>query len=143
MNFSSPPQIFLGLLLMGIGSGAVFMVLSAFTEGVRTAWLWVDDRKPAGPWPMAQLVAKVMGYKESLRCYKFEKEGKPDQDGSDLLLKAACVIACIPLTVYVTVKFYPVVLSLALLYAIAHTARFARRHKKLFDKHIKDPEAHK
>lgn len=138
-----PEKLFLALLLMGIAMAMVFIVLSAFTEAVRAGLLWVDDRQPQGPWPMAQLIAKAMGYKESSHSYKFEKEGKEDQGNADILGKAAVVVGCIPMAVCLTVMFYPIVLSLALLYAIAHTARFARRHKKLFDKHVKDPEAHK
>lgn len=138
-----PEKLFLAMLMMGIAMAVVFIVLSAFTEVVRAGLLWVDDRQSEGPWPMTQLIAKAMGYKESSHSYKFVKEGKEDQGNADILGKAAVVIGCIPMVVCVTVQFYPIVLSLALLYAIAHTARFARRHKKLFDKHVKDPEAHK
>jgi hypothetical protein len=38
---------------------------------------------------------------------------------------------------------YPLTLTGATLCLVAFLARFARRHKKLFDKHLKDPEAHK
>lgn len=138
-----PSQLFLAMLMMGVAMAVLFIVLSAATEAVKSALLWVDDRESSGPWPMAQLIAKAMGYKESSHSYKFEKEGKEDQDNSDILGKAAVVVGCIPMAVCLTIKFYPIVLSLALLYAIAHTARFARRHKKLFDEHVKDTGAHK
>jgi hypothetical protein len=138
----TPEKLFLAMLMMGVVMAVLFILLSAATEAVKSALLWVDDRKSSGPWPMAQLIAKAMGYKESSHSYKFEKEGKEDQSSSDILGKAAVVVGCIPMVVCLTIKFYPIVLSLALLYAIAHTARFARRHKKLFDQHVKDPGAH-
>jgi len=138
-----PERMFLAMILMGVAMAALFFTLSAATEAVKTALLWVDDRKPEGPWPMMTLIGTLCGYEYSDSYERFQKEGKEDIRGADLLARSCVVVGAIPMAICVTVNFYPIVLSLALLYAIAHTARFARRHKKLFDKHIKDPEAHK
>jgi hypothetical protein len=43
----------------------------------------------------------------------------------------------------VIARLWPLALFCIALLAVAHVSRFARRHKKLFDKHVKDPEAHK
>lgn len=48
-----------------------------------------------------------------------------------------------PSLLLLSFDLYPVTVCGLTLFAVAHLARFARRHKKLFDKHIADPNAHK
>jgi hypothetical protein len=48
-----------------------------------------------------------------------------------------------PVIIVVCVQFYPVALTVGSLFLMAHMARFGRRHKKLFDKHLTDKDAHK
>ena len=43
----------------------------------------------------------------------------------------------------VTLKFYEVTLFIVSIVTVMHLARFSIRHSKLFDKHVKDKEAHK
>jgi type IV secretory pathway TrbD component len=56
-----------------------------------------------------------------------------------LILVAGVVAAAM---VFVAVKFYAVTLSILLLMLISYLARMAIRHRKLFDKHVVDKEAH-
>lgn len=69
-----------------------------------------------------------------------QKKGETKTDAFSWLFFIAFWV---PLSIYLVVKLYALALFVASLVAIAFVARFARRHKKLFDKHIKDPEAHK
>ena len=137
-----PENLYLALLLFGVFCAAFFLLLAWLTQVVKQGLLWVDDRKAEGPFPMTVLIAKLWGYKHRDGIY-FEKKGHGDKDSMDLLGCTAIGIVFLPLAINLSIKFYPVVMSLALLYGLAHTARFARRHKKLFDEHVKDPEAHK
>lgn len=141
MNNLSTPQIYMALIITGAVMLLLFYLAAWLSHMVRKAWLWVDDAKTDAPYPMTLLIAKVRGYQhsEGIRFYK----GCRTIDSSDLLATVALMFLCGPLAIYLSFQFYPVVLAAALLYAIAHTARFARRHKKLFDEHVKDPKAHK
>lgn len=141
MNHLSTPQVYLALFMLGVVLFLSFYLLAWLSCVARKAWLWVDDAKTDAPYPVTLLIAQLLGYKHSggAQFYK----GCRTKDSCDLLGMVALMFLAGPLAIYLAFQFYPVVLSLALLYAIAHTARFARRHKKLFDKHIKDPEAHK
>lgn len=141
MNQLSTPQVYLALFMLGVALFVTFYFAAWFSHMVRKAWLWVDDSKTDAPYPMTLLIAKVLGYQHS-SGYQFYK-GRKTKDSCDLLGMAALTLLGGPLAVYLSFKFYPVVLAAGLLYAIAHTARFARRHKKLFDEHVKDPKAHK
>lgn len=142
MNDMQPEKFYLALLLFGVFCAACFFLLAWLTQVVKQGLLWVDDRKAEGPFPMTVLIAKLWGYKHRDGVY-FEKKGHSDKDSSDFLFYHALAIVFLPLAINLSLRFYPVVLSLLLLYGLAHTARFARRHKKLFDEHVKDPKAHK
>ena len=141
-----PVEKFFGwLLLLGVVIALAFYVLAWLTQMVKTAWLWVDDREPEGPYPMTHWVARLLGYRHDggPSSLTFINKTGMEKQSSDLLFAVAIGCIFIPLLSYLLFRFYPIAIGLALLYAIAHTARFARRHKKLFDKHVKDPEAHK
>lgn len=48
-----------------------------------------------------------------------------------------------PLLVLVSIKLYPLVIGICTLMLVGYLARFSRRTKKLFDKHVVDKNAHK
>ena len=48
-----------------------------------------------------------------------------------------------PFIILTSITLYPLTIGIATTLSIAYLARFVRRHKKLFDKHIVDKEAHK
>lgn len=141
MNNLSTPQVYLALFMLGVVMMLLFYLAAWLSHMVRKAWLWVDDAKTDAPYPMTLLIAKVWGYQHS-GGHQFYK-GCRTKDSCDILATVAVVFLFGPVVIRLSFQFYPVVLAAALLYAIAHTARFARRHKKLFDEHVKDPKAHK
>lgn len=140
MNHLSTPQVYLALFMLGVVLFVTFYFAAWLSHMVRKAWLWVDDSKTDAPYPMTLLIARLLGYTHG--GFHFNK-GSKKKDSCDLLGMAALTLLGGPLAIYLAIQFYPVVLAAGLLYAIAHTARFARRHKKLFDEHVKDPKAHK
>lgn len=108
-------------------------------------WAWIDDAKPPKENPMIRLVMRLRGYEEDTEkwsAYKYRKgEKKSDGDFATLLPMAAALVA--PSAFLAAFYLYPLTLTVITLYLMARLARFARRHKKLFDKHIADPNAHK
>jgi len=48
-----------------------------------------------------------------------------------------------PIFCVFAIKAYPVTIGIATALLLAHLARFSRRHKKMFDEHVSDKNAHK
>lgn len=144
MNNPDTAQFCLILLLMGVMIGFSTIVLNCLTGMVVTAICWVDDEEQEGPYPLTKFAAWCARYKhEGGKSNDFHHASRKSHTSSDFTF--AMFIGSIPLPgLFYFGYLYPwVPAGLGLLYCIAHTARFARRHKKLFDKHVKDPEAHK
>mgnify|MGYP001611589864 CR=1 FL=1 len=125
-----------GLLLLAVLAGMIW----------RKTWAWIDDAEP-GRNPVLELLAKLRGWTQyttqgTSTTYFWWKD-KTGDSKPDVLFPFMAVAFCTPLATYLGIKFYPVLLVALTLVLIAYVARFARRHRKLFDKHLKDPEAHK
>lgn len=131
------------LTLLGICTAGATLVLFPLSSLVVSALAWVDDKKYEGRNPMTLLLARLQGYKPVPGCNYYFTNGKKKKFTADLVGTVLVLLAAFFPLSYLAIKFYEVPMALGLLYAIAHTARFARRHKKLFDEHVKDPEAHK
>lgn len=58
------------------------------------------------------------------------------------IITLSFLTSLLPILFVVSLHFYPIVLAVLILATIAWVARFSRRHKKLFDKHIQDKDAH-
>lgn len=52
-------------------------------------------------------------------------------------------LLALPMAALIAFKLYPVTLFIGTSIAVAYLSRFARRSKKLFDKHVTDKDAHK
>ncbi|AUM59664.1 hypothetical protein HOS55_gp062 [Pseudomonas phage PMBT3] len=144
MNNPDTAQFVLVLLVLGVGLGFTTIVLNVLSGMVVEAICWVDDEEQEGPYPLTKFAAWCARYKhEGGKSNDFHHASRKSQTSSDFTF--AMFIGAIPLPClfYFGYLFPWVPAGLGLLYCIAHTARFARRHKKLFDKHVKDPEAHK
>jgi hypothetical protein len=48
-----------------------------------------------------------------------------------------------PMVCLFAVTAYPITIGVLTVLLLAHLARFSRRHKKMFDEHIEDKNAHK
>lgn len=104
-------------------------------------WCWVDDKRNDVPNPVNSLFAKVLGH-----TYSNKYERYYDKDGErsfDSLMMSHIVFAFVLLLFPPTFYHYnTIILLMALSIGILYLIRFSVRHKKLFDKHIKDKEAH-
>ena len=144
MNNPDTAQFCLALLLFGVGIGLCTVVLNFLSGMVVEAICWVDDEEQEGPYPLTKFAAWCARYKhEGGKSNDFHRDGHPDRTSSDFAFGMFFCSIPLPGLFYFGYLFPWVPAGLGLLYCIAHTARFARRHKKLFDKHVKDPEAHK
>lgn len=112
------------------------------------AWAWVDDSKAGDNNVLiSKILTKVFGleYKKD----RFNDMEWHSKSGSRVFEYGLYVCmfwvltSLIPLAIVLCIKFYYVALSLFSLCCLMFLSRFARRHKKLFDKHVKDKEAHK
>jgi len=132
-------------LLVGVFCFVLMMLLVLAGKIWAHTWAWIDDGKP-GRNPVLELMARLRGWKphtsEGSGQYLWWKDRKGETQ-SDVLLFFFPVSVFGPLAIFISIKLYPVLLTALALAAIAYVARFSRRHKKLFDKHLKDPEAHK
>lgn len=129
-----------------LGFPVAGLVLGAVVIGLvwRKAWAWIDDAE-AGRNPVLEFMARLRGwtpYTTEGNGYQWWKD-KKDSTQTEVLLPFLGLFFFSPLAVFLAIKLYPVVMAALTLVAVAFVARFARRHKKLFDKHLKDPEAHK
>lgn len=140
------PGQLLACLILGAACALALFILILLGKAWRHAWAWIDDSEP-GRNPALELLAKIRGWTkyDSSSGYspllKWKDQKGVIQDEPVFGLMPYPFFA--PIAAFFCFKFYPVFLSGLVLLVVAFLARFARRHKKLFDKHIKDPDAHK
>lgn len=137
-------------LAMGLALAVGWVLLLAITSIWQAVLRWVDDDE--SPKKPNYFIAKVMNrlgftMDRDSRAYPWQRKGGDrtgDISGGDCAFwYPLLALLWTPLLIALCIRVYPVALTVATLYLVARLARFARRHKKLFDKHIKDPEAHK
>lgn len=108
-------------------------------------WSWIDDSDTPKYGVITLKVMKILGFEKSDRwsAYEFTDSAGNDSDGAIAIYLPAFILLVSPFLIVLGVTLYPVTLSAFGLYLTARLARFARRHKKLFDEHVKDKSAHK
>lgn len=127
-------------LLLGLGWVALYVLSWVWAW----SWAWIDDSKAPKANPLISFVMRRMGWKElDGGCFVYEKGCHEWSDGASGFFYPLLALLFLPTLAVTAVTFYPVTLAAVTLLLMARLARFARRHKKLFDKHIKDPDAHK
>lgn len=122
--------------------------------GTLSTWAWnfVDDNeKPIRQNILTRFFMDKLGYEPykgdtfSLRS-SFQRKG--DTEGkrvdSDLFILPLYAMAILSPYAIAIFRLYPsILISLGICVAVLFMARFMRRHKKLFDKHVMDKDAHK
>jgi len=104
-------------------------------------WAWIDDSRDKATNPFIRGVAKIMGYKYRGRGYSnafYHDKDDVASDGAVMFFLPAVLLIFIPFAVLM----YEITLAVVSAIALAHLARYARRHKKVFDKHVEDKDAH-
>lgn len=125
-------------LLLGLGWVALYFLSWAWAW----SWAWIDDAKPPKSNPLISFSMRCMGWEICDYLWKFKK-GDLKSDGECGFFFPLLALIFGPTLAVLAVTIYPVTLAAVTLLLLARLARFARRHKKLFDKHVKDPGAHK
>ncbi|MFU4132759.1 hypothetical protein ACM7HG_30015 [Pseudomonas aeruginosa] len=132
----------LGLFLAFLWAFAVFL---AWAWG--RAWAWIDDSKPPRHNFLTRRVMVLLGFKlqdDPWPAYQYmHSKNYCESDGHIGFFAPILISILAPSLLLLSFDLYPVTVCGLTLFAVAHLARFARRHKKLFDKHIADPNAHK
>lgn len=105
------------------------------------AWSWIDDSEASSRNPVIRWVMARRGWQEGE--YGGYEKGGERSFGESAFFCPLIFFVTGPVFALLAITFYPVTIGLICLYLIARLARFARRHKKLFDKHVKDPDAHR
>lgn len=121
----------------------ILIICSYFTVVV---WNWIDDGDKKEIFnPVIKNIMFKLGYQlnKNWAVYTYQHEVKGESDGWHVLFGGFALCITIPWVILFSLVFYPSTLAIALLVLIAHLTRYARRHKKLFDLHIKDKNAHK
>ena len=128
---------------------------------IQHAWAWVDDSKKserswlAGKIPMIIKTKWVHPIYYDADKRDFRGWAKKPSKGYDGRLnhgedfKFGCevipwqiytvlITSLAPIAILLSIKFYPLAISIVTMTIIAYLARFSRRTKKAFDKHIVD-----
>lgn len=140
----------IGMLFFGgIALALAWFALLVLAQVWARAWNWIDDGdNPIQANPILQRLMKIRGYELRKRTKYSDSVAywnKKDECGDSgfFIAVPALILFLSPTVIFLSMRFYPVPIAIGTLAVIAYLARFARRHKKLFDKHIKDPLAHK
>ncbi|HGN4787834.1 TPA: hypothetical protein ACKTE9_001491 [Pseudomonas aeruginosa] len=132
----------LGVVLAFLWAFAVFL---AWAWG--RAWAWIDDSKPPRHNFLTRRVMVLLGFKlqdDPWPAYQYRHlKNNFGSDGHIGFFAPILIAITSPSLLLLSFDIYPFTICGLTLFAVAHLARFARRHKKLFDKHIADPNAHK
>lgn len=114
------------------------------------AWAWVDDSEVGKVSLLISWIAGVTGYEYVIKSYSssfvWKKKGKRDSSadwGFVPFFNIALITSSVPMVVVLCFNLYQVAISILIAAMLAWVARFSRRHKKLFDKHVVDKDAHK
>ena len=134
--------------IAGVVSGsiaAIWILVYILCWVGQWAWAWVDDAKVHKGNLIVGFLAKKYGFVDDgdKELYYHHPVIGGHGEGFIPFVGTLGVTSLIPVCLVVTFNFYPIVLSVLLFFVFAMLARFSRRHKKLFDKHIEDKDAHK
>lgn len=138
------------LWLIGLGLAGIWVLSFLVSLIWCEVWGWVDERKVAYNNPLLNIVAQLWGgwktsppeHRRSWLYYKgvdFENKTAYTDDVTGVIPPTFFLLLASPLLII----FYEVALFIGTGILIAHLARFARRHKKMFDSHVTDKDAHK
>lgn len=136
-------QILIGVSFLTFLSWVMILILGWLSVKV---WAWVDDQDGVLYNPVIVLCMYIVGCKkrEYYNGYGYAYQNK-DGGGIDsfpVFIFSLLISAIIPSLLYLCFIFYPIPIAIMILVLLAKLARYARRHKKAFDEHIKDKNAH-
>jgi len=121
----------------------LFLIGSAVTQ---RAWAFVDDSKVGNNNFAMVKICSLFGLKPNSEgsCWNYSNEKNDKKSDGDVpLLKVLLFSFLSPIFVLLAYKAYVITLFIFTLLILMFIARMAFRGKKLFNKHIKDKDAHR
>lgn len=129
---------------------SAMITMSASLLSYCGTWLiwWVDDYDGVRPVsPLTRLIMNLLGHSLVWNTYNSEwryynRAGNPVDSGLRVMGFWA-VMFLLPLLVVVSILHPALPISIGTFITVMFVARTARRYKKLLDKHVVDPDAHR
>lgn len=139
------PEMLLWAMVAGMLLVLFWIALILLGAAWNAAWNWIDDyEQPRKNNPVIRVAMLMLGYKlRDCDYFPYVSASGGDSEGAPGVGIPMLILFCAPFAILICIFLYEIPLTLISLYLIARVARFSRRHKKLFDKHLKDPAAHK
>ena len=131
-----------------VGVGLAASVGVGYFVSLLAQWLWsIIDEAPMGNynWFVHQ-ICKLFGCElrgNGTAIYTHRKKSGEGTDGDGECFLLCLALFCVPITVWTSIQFYPIALTVATTVGIVALARFSRRTFKRLVKHEKNPNAHK
>lgn len=112
------------------------------------AWWWMDDFEGVRPRnPLTVILMNALGHSSQWNSYSERWEYKNrkgvEVDPDSRIMSAVAFAFVFPLTLKVFLLWPSIPMVLGLGVVVMFMGRTGRRYKKLFDKHVADPEAHR
>ncbi len=128
---------------IGVCIAALLFVAYILTWLGQWAYAWMDDSEPANYNLLIKKIAFMQGYTGIDGDGDYVGHPKREWSmGCVPFLLAVLLSALLPMAVVLFLKFlFPALVALGFI-AAAHLSRFCIRHKKLFNKHVANPNAH-
>jgi len=132
-------------LIGGVAIAAMWIVAYFLCWCCQWAWAWVDDEEVGNEnlW-VTFLAVKVwkLELRNSGADYPYYGSSWGSSDGIEAYCGSLIISALAPVFFVWCFNFYVVVLFVLSLIFLMQLTRFARRQKKLFDKHVTNKEIH-
>lgn len=130
------------LWTVGLSLAGIWVALYPLSWLGAWVWSWVDETKMPHNNPILSFIARRFGYytdPEDL-YWDYRHKNKPNIDDGVrfFLVPLLILLASPPFIIFYELTFF-VVSGIV----VAHLARFARRHRKMFDEHVADKGVHK
>jgi len=138
-------------LLIGASCAGLLFLTIVLSGIVQRLYGFVNDSDRSDYNFIIKRICKVFGLKPTNGCWSFDAckgsgwiSDSSGESAGDLPLVISFLSAlAFPLLALIAFKLYALTLSIFLFIALMFLARIVVRGKKLFNKHIKDKDAHK
>jgi len=130
-------------LIIGGCLSAAWVAIYIFSWLVMWAWAWVDDKKADNANVILSFIMiRLFNFDKAEYGYFIYQKGAERSDGVIAFNVSLLCFFLAPILITALIDFNQVTLFIVATVLLAFLARYTRRHKKLFDLHIKDKAAH-
>lgn len=131
-------------IAVGIYLAALWVLAYILCWVGQWVWAWLDDSEVGKGNKIVNYLSKKAGYTDrDCSTFRFYTPSGGISDGALPFVTCGALLSAVPFVAVCAFSFYPITIGAATAIAVAFIARFALRNKKLFDKHVKNKDAHK